>query len=297
VHSQLSTPRALWILGVFTATYVGVIAGAGGALDSLEAWFAFVIVLASIVPLALIHEAGHVVACWVVGYRVRSVRFTLDLDAVTEWEAPPERESTTRTVVALAGGPALTLVAAGALLAFGPAQGFAGAWRAGLVVFAVLWTADILAPLPRDFGVVDRDGFAIARELEAGRAARGDHGPELNALIAAVDAALLAGEHERARRVCDDVLRARGGELRPEAWGAVAARLALAQLARGVSAGVVTMMSVLDDAARFAPRDPVIYAVQRLIAKRHGGAAPTGEPRPPTAPEARIVALAASFDR
>ncbi len=285
----ISTPRASWVLGVFAATFLATVLGYGVSPVS-DGAFVFVLVVLSVPLLLLVHEGGHALASVLVGYRVTGIGVTADLDGWTEWEAPDGRETARRTIVALAGGPVITLALAAGLFVSGPLHGVLGGWRAGLGTFAILWTLDLLAPIRRQ-GIA-RDGWAIAEEWRGGRAARGDHGPELNTMIEAVDGLLLKGEADRARQFLATMLGKRAADLPPPAWGALVARLALAHLSLGypLKADDAPLMA---DAVLHAPHDPVVAAVEAAFARRLGQDRP--EPRPVRRPgrrEARIVALA-----
>jgi len=287
----MSTLRASWVLGVFAGTFLATALGYGVSPERDGAgFFVFGLVLLSVPLLVLVHEGGHALASVLVGYRVIRVGITADLDGWTEWEAPPGRETTGRALVALAGGPVITLVVATGLFVSGPFRGALGGWRAGLGTFAVLWTLDVLAPIRRD-GIA-RDGWAMAKQWRDGRASRGDHGPDLNMMIEAADGLLLNGDAGGARQFLATTLAERGGGLPPLAWGALVARLVLAHLSCGypVIEGEAPLMA---DAVLCAPHDPVVAAVATAFAGHLGWDRP--EPpaaRPPRRSEARVVALA-----
>jgi len=127
----ISTTRASWVLGVFAATFLATALGYGASpISDGAALFVFVLVVLSVPLLLLVHEGGHALASLLVGYRVTGIGVTADLDGWTEWEAPEGRETAGRTIVALAGGPVITLALAAGLLVFGPMHGVLGGWRA-----------------------------------------------------------------------------------------------------------------------------------------------------------------------
>jgi hypothetical protein len=152
---------------VVALTYIAVAIGVGEVDGAAVVHMgAFLGVVATIAPLGYLHELGHVLAAKAVGYRVLALRFVPWGDSWTEWEPPPGRETRARTLVALAGGPVVTLAVAAGLLAAVPAGGLVGGWRSGLATFAVLWTLDLLVPLGRE-GIA-RDGFAMVERLRVG---------------------------------------------------------------------------------------------------------------------------------
>ena len=296
----MSGARMAWVLGTYAASFLATVLTAGGDVG-LMAWIA---VIAAIPLVVGVHEVGHAVGAMLVGYRVRSIHLTACMDAVTEWDVPPGRESTARDMVAILAGPV-----AGMALSFGlllmPWHGFAGGWAAGVGTFGFLLTLDSMAPIRREIGV-DRDGFVLARLLDERRGERGDHGPEVNAVIAEVDEVLLAGDPVRARTQCSEALDAMEPDPPRPAWSALAARLAIADLLgepqlRMLALGYPSFVEKeaepwSAEAVRRSPRDPVVAAARRAVAARLGlEETPTASPRRPTPPEERLIALVTPY--
>jgi hypothetical protein len=261
----MSGPRTLWIVGVFALTFVATVLGHGFAHDDggFGASIAFVAVAASMPLLLFVHELGHGLAALLVGCRGVRIGVTPTLDGWTSWEAGTGSARDAREIVALAAGPFVTLAAAAALVLPCDLQGLAGGWRAGLATFAVLLTADVLAPIPKDG--VQRDGYAISEILRTRRADRGDHGAAINAALRRIEAHLWAGETRRSRALAWRVLTAGGENLDPRAWAAIAARVGVADLVSGDDSSITETRWAIGHAIVLAPSDPVVRAVAEAV--------------------------------
>ena len=289
---SMSGARAAWILGVWFATYVAVVLGSGPDTDSATAFIAFVAVAASLPVLIAVHELGHAAAARSVGFRVTAVSFRPFEDGYVEWEAPPERDTARRRTVAILGGAALSLLAT-ALLVLLAVDGPAAGWRAGLVTFSLLWHADVLAPLPRHGFDVQRDGYLLGRDRAEQRARLGDHSPGQAAQLDAIDAALMAGDVERAHDAAYALLHHVGADT-PSFRAAVLIRLCLADLIGGQPLRIQGEAAAASrEAILHAPWDPLVQAVHRALLPRLASLQPEEPvlppPRPATPAEAALI--------
>ena len=283
--------RAAWVLGTFGCVFVvTVLVGAVEDVGSDARLVATGLALASLYPLAAVHELGHAAAAIAVGYRVTGIRLTDLGDALTEVERPPHRDTPGREAVFLLGGPAVTLVAVGLLLVI-PMDGFLAAWRAGAATFGVLWTADVLAPLDRPWGV-ERDGFVLARLWRERRQHRGMLSDADAAIVQPIDELIIAGQLHQARLLINDHIELLTEE-RLALWGALLARAALLELlaheVRPTGPGSPADQYSAD-AVRLCPLDPVCVGVRRRFEQHNGSElAVPSDVRPPTEEERRLL--------